>query len=117
MHVSISGYSFLVLNHLRRGKSGGSCAQFGIGARDNLQEVGDSVHCRNAAVDLIGHAVRAAQAPPVKLAGVSNFSATVIHVGRSPGPVSIGKLTCGGHQDIVVGNYDDGTVSVLPGRR
>jgi len=56
-----------------------------------------------------------AQAPPVKLAALSNFSATVIRVGRSPGPVSIGKLTREGHQDIVVGNYDDGTVSVLLG--
>ncbi len=56
-----------------------------------------------------------AQAPPVELAALSNFGATVIKVGRSPGPVSIGKLTREGHQDIVVGNYDDGTVSVLLG--
>ena len=56
-----------------------------------------------------------AQAPPVELAALSNFGATVIKVGRSPGPVSIGRLTREGHQDIVVGNYDDGTVNVLLG--
>src|SRR3569833_893874 len=34
-----------------------------------------------------------AHTPPVKLPPPSNFSATMIRLGRSPGPVSIGKLT------------------------
>jgi hypothetical protein len=64
---------------------------------------------------LVAMLLAQALAPPVELAAKSKFNVTVIRVGRSPGPVSIGKLTRAGHQDIVVGNCDDGTVSVLLG--
>jgi hypothetical protein len=61
--------------------------------------------------------VIACAAPRVWLAAAQTpaFSQTVIQVGRSPGPIAIAKLTRSGHADIVVGNADDGTVSVLLG--
>lgn len=43
------------------------------------------------------------------------FEQVVIHVGKSPGPISIADLNHDGKLDIVVGNMDEGTVSVLLG--
>lgn len=43
------------------------------------------------------------------------FEQVVIPVGKSPGPVAIADVNHDGKLDIIVGNMDDGTVSVLLG--
>lgn len=43
------------------------------------------------------------------------FEQVVIPVGKSPGPIAIADINRDGKLDIIVGNMDDGTVSVLLG--
>lgn len=47
--------------------------------------------------------------------GSPEFEQTVIHVGKSPGPVTIADVNHDGKPDILVGNMHGGTVSVLLG--
>lgn len=48
--------------------------------------------------------------------GTPEFDEQVIRVGRSPFPIAIADVNHDGKLDIIVGNMDDGTVSVLLGR-
>ncbi|MGB6485136.1 MAG: VCBS repeat-containing protein [Candidatus Acidiferrales bacterium] len=47
--------------------------------------------------------------------GSPEFAEQVIRVGRSPSPIAIADVNHDGKLDIIVGNMDDGTVSVLLG--
>lgn len=47
--------------------------------------------------------------------GSPQFDEQVIHVGRAPFPIAIADVNHDGKLDIIVGNMDDGTVSVLLG--
>lgn len=44
-----------------------------------------------------------------------NFDSTVIRVGKAPSPIAVADVNHDGKLDIIVGNMDDGTVSILLG--
>jgi hypothetical protein len=53
-----------------------------------------------------------AQGPPPPL----DFTETLIHVGKGPGPIAVADVNHDGKPDIIVGNMEDGTLSVMLGR-
>ena len=52
-----------------------------------------------------------AQMSPTSL----NFRPVVFRVGKAPGPIAVADVNHDGRPDIIVGNMDDGTISVLLG--